>query len=212
MDPEKPKNQPESSWLRQRWAVAPHWLKEVISTIAIFLAAIILAITLNAFAIQSYQVEGQSMEPTLSNNDRLIVNKLPRSFARLTKGDYVPGRGDIVIFNLSGLSISSHKDKQLIKRVMGLPGERVVVKDGHVVVYNKEHPEGFEPDSSGQYKIASSSTAGNVDTTLHGNEIFVAGDNRNNSEDSRYFGPLPVDNIVGRLVLRVLPLNKAQKF
>jgi signal peptidase I len=95
---------------------------------------------------------------------------------------------------------------------VGLPGERVVIKDGSLSVYNQAHPGGYEPDKTGLYHIDTSSTPGNVDITLKADEIFVSGDNRANSEDSRYFGPVKVEQIVGKLSLRFLPLNKAQRF
>ena len=178
-----------------------------------------------AFLIQSYQVDGQSMAPTLQNNDRLIVNKLPRSVAHLTKHPYIPHRGDIIIFNQAGLDFNPNYQKQLIKRAIGLPGERLVVKDGTITVYSKVHPEGFNPDKAGLYQLSaprtpgnveislnSLQTPGNVDITLKSDQIFVVGDNRTNSEDSRYFGPVTVDKILGKLVLRILPINKAHGF
>lgn len=198
--------------LQKRWGSLSGRTREILSTLGILVAAIVLALALTRFVIQSYQVDGQSMETTLSNGDRLLVNKLPRTFARITGGDYVPKRGDIIIFNQSGLSFASGQQKQLVKRVIGLPGERVVVKDGKLTVFNNQYPSGFEPDDSGQYSLSSSTTPGNIDAKLSNNEIFVCGDNRNNSEDSRFFGPLKLDNIVGKLVVRVLPLDKAQRF
>lgn len=157
-------------------------------------------------------VDGQSMESTLQNGDRLIIDKVPRSLAKVTGHAYIPRRGDIVVFNQSGLSLGSDSEKQLIKRVVGLPGERVVIKDGSLSVYNQAHPGGYEPDKTGLYHIDASSTPGNVDITLRVNEIFVSGDNRANSEDSRYFGPVKAEQIVGKLSLRILPLSKAQRF
>lgn len=171
----------------------------------------LIAIFLTAFVIQSYQVEGQSMETTLDNHDRLIVDKLPRTWARLTHHQYVPSRGDIVIFNQTGLSDSVF-EKQLIKRVIGLPGERVVISKGAVMVYNSAHPQGFDPDKTVGYRLSQPFTGSDVDVTLQPDEIFVLGDNRPNSEDSRYFGPVNTDAIVGKLVLRIYPLNKAESF
>src|SRR5579862_938655 len=97
-----------------------------ISTIGLFLSAFLIAILLNTFVIQSYQVDGESMEPTLQNDDRLIVNKIPRTLSRIDGHQFVPQRGDIIIFNEDGLP-GFIGQKQLIKRVIGLPGERVVV-------------------------------------------------------------------------------------
>lgn len=183
------------------------------ASIALFIAGVAVAyFFIQGFLIRTYLVDGQSMETTLRSGDRLIIDKVPRSLARLTGHAYVPHRGDIIIFNQSGLSFGSDSEKQLIKRVVGLPGERVVVKDGNLSIYNQAHPGGYEPDKTGLYHIDASSTAGNVDITLGSSEIFVCGDNRANSEDSRYFGPVSVERIIGKLSLRILPLSKAQRF
>lgn len=124
----------------------------------------------------------------------------------------MPKRGDIIVFNQTGLSDSIYQ-KQLIKRVIGLPGDRVLVSDGHITVFNKAHPDGFDPDAVGKYKINSPTyTSGPPSVTLANNEIFVCGDNRANSEDSRYFGPVKLKNVVGELVLRIMPINKAESF
>jgi signal peptidase I len=188
-------------------------LRSILSTIGLFLLAPIIALSIAAFVIQSYQVDGQSMETTLQDHDRLIVDKAQRTWARLTHHHYLPNRGNIIIFNQAGLpDAGSSTEKQLIKRVIGLPGERVVVKDGNVAIYNSEHPNGFNPDTATGYKISAKYTPGSVDLTVPKDSIFVLGDNRTNSEDSRYFGPVKLDNIVGKLLLRLLPLDKLQKF
>ena len=188
----------------------PAW-RGIASTIGLLLSAFLIAILLNTFVIQSYQVDGESMEPTLQNNDRLIVDKIPRTISRIDGHQYVPKRGDIIIFNQSGLP-GFIGQKQLIKRVIGLPGERVVVTGGKITIYNNSHPNGFNPDTTGDYKITAPATIGNVDVTLQNDELFVCGDNRGNSEDSRYFGPINTNAIVAKLVLRILPINNAQKF
>ena len=105
-------------------------LHSLFSTVGILLLAPLIAVLLTLFVFQSYQVDGPSMETTLQNNDRLIVWKLPRTWARVTGHQYVPGRGDIIILNESGLSTygSNSDTKQLVKRVIGLPGDRVVIK------------------------------------------------------------------------------------
>ena len=188
-----------------------HSWKSVLSTLGLFVAAFLIAILLNTFVIQSYQVDGESMQPTLMNDDRLIVNKIPRTIARIDGHQYVPHRGDIIIFNQTGLPGFTGQ-KQLIKRVIGLPGDRVVVADGRITIYNTGHPDGFNPDTTGDYRIAAPTTVGSVDLTLRSNELFVCGDNRGNSEDSRYFGPINTDAVVAKLVLRILPLNQVKSF
>lgn len=206
MDAGKPPKQPF-------WSKRPAVLKNDWLAVALFIAAIVaLYLFMSSFIIRSYVVEGQSMTTTLQNGDRLLINKVPRSLARLTGNSYIPERGDIVIFKQSGLFSGSAGQKELIKRVIGLPGERVVVKDGSLSIYSQDHPGGFEPDKTGLYSITSLSTPGDVDITLKAGEVFVCGDNRNNSEDSRYFGPLKAEQIVGKLSFRFLPLNKVQRF
>lgn len=199
---------PKTSWFKRH-----HGWSSIISTILLLAIAPLIAFAITAFALQSYQVDGESMETTLQNNDRLIVDKIPRSIARITGHSYIPHRGDIIIFNQANLPDSSFgESKQLIKRVIGLPDEHVVVKNGKITIYNSAKPNGFNPDSSDGYRINAPSTVGDVDITLQSDEIFVCGDNRPNSEDSRYFGPIKTNNIVGKLVLRLLPINKAREF
>jgi signal peptidase I len=187
--------------------------REFLSTGLVLLSALVIAGALIAFVFQSYEVDGPSMQTTLQNHDRLIVWKTPRTWARITGHQYVPQRGNVIVFIESGLSEFGQDDsKQLIKRVIGMPGERVVVNNNVVTVYNKEHPKGFEPDKTLPYGKVIPATTGNIDITLGSNEIFVCGDNRSNSLDSRSFGPVDLKNVVGKLVFRLLPLSHAEKF
>lgn len=189
-------------------------LKSILSTIAILLIAPLIALFITAFVFQSYEVDGQSMQNTLQNNDRLIIWKVARTWSKLTNHDYTPNRGDIIVFVKKGLyELNGSSEKQLIKRVIALPGERVTVKDGVVTVYNKAHPEGFIPDKTLPYGAGIPSISdGNVDIVVPAGEIFVCGDNRANSLDSRSFGPVPVTDIVGKLAVRILPISSAEKF
>ena len=190
-------------------------IKSVITTVLILLAAPIIALFLTSFIFQSYEVDGPSMETTLQNHDRLIVLKTARTWARITGHDYIPHRGDIVIFIKRGLlDAGQGRDKQLIKRVIGLPGDHVVVSDGVLTIYNKQHPEGFQPDKTLPYGNVITTTPGDVDLTVAPGEIFVCGDNRPNSLDSRseVVGPVPAKDIVGKLAVRILPFSNAKKF
>lgn len=188
-------------------------LKGILSTIAVLLIAPLLALTITAYVFQSYEVDGPSMQSTLQDHDRLIIWKVSRTWARLTHHEYVPGRGDVIVFIKKGLYESnSTKEKQLIKRVIALAGERVTVKDGKVTVYNAAHPAGFSPDATLPYGIVITTTDGNLDLTVPANEVFVCGDNRANSLDSRYFGPVPLQDVVGKLVVRILPVSNVKKF
>ena len=190
-------------------------LADFLSTLFAVAAALGLALCLIAFVFQSYQVDGPSMENTLQNNDRLIVWKVPRTIARITGHAYVPNRGDIIIFNEDNLAQFGQSDvKQLVKRVVGLPGDRVVVSNGVVTIYNSQHPNGFDPDKTLPYgkEHVMPVTSGSVDVTLKGNQVFVCGDNRPNSLDSRAFGPVNINDIVGKLVLRIYPLSSVERF
>jgi signal peptidase I len=190
-------------------------LREIISTIGVLVAALLVAFGLIAWVFQSYEVDGPSMQTTLMNHDRLIVWKVPRTIARITHRNYLPHRGDVIIFVESGLSqFGQDNDKQLIKRVIGLPGERVVLQDGVLTVYNSSHPDGFQPDKTMRYGsvINESQDEHSLDITLAKDQLFVCGDNRPDSLDSRTFGPIEAHQIVGKLALRLLPLKDIQKF
>ncbi len=102
--------------------------------------------------------------------------------------------------------------KQLIKRVIGLPGDRIVVKDGVVTVYNKQNPAGFLIDRNGPEKNVIGNTNGNIDETIKSDDIYVMGDNRENSLDSRSFGPIRTTDLVGKLNFRIYPFNSAEHF
>lgn len=193
--------------------------RNVISTFLVLLLAPIVAVVLTLFVFQSYQVDGPSMMPTLQNNDRLVVLKLPKTWSRLTGHPYIPHRGDIIIFTEKNLSaLGASVPKQLVKRVIGLPGDRVVIKDDKITIYNSQNPNGFDPDTTLPYGLNAaeassvSVTTGNVDIIIPPGQVYVCGDNRTNSLDSRYFGTVPANEIVGKLVLRIFPLSTSKVF
>lgn len=189
--------------------------REILSTVCILLAAFGVAVFIIAFVFRSYQVDGPSMQTTLSNGDKLIIWKLPRTIARVTGESYVPKRGDIIVFNETGLGVFGQQNsKQLIKRVIGLPGDHIVINNGINKIYNKAHPKGFDPDKTLAYFKGRHIpyTQGNINITLGANQLFVEGDNRPDSLDSRSFGPINTDQIIGQLVLRVFPIGNARVF
>lgn len=186
---------------------------ELLSTLGILGIALLTALFIIAFVFRSYQVDGASMQSTLQNADKLIIWKVPRSWARITGHDYIPSRGDIVVFQQDGLGqFGQQNSKQLIKRVVALPKERVVVKNGSITVYNNEHSGGFQPDKELPYGKNIPYTSGDVEVTLSEHQLFVVGDNRSDSLDSRTFGPINADQIVGKLILRVFPIGDAKAF
>jgi signal peptidase I len=187
--------------------------RELISTVGILVTALLVALFIIAFVFRSYQVDGPSMESTLQNNDKLIIWKVSRSWAKVTGHDYIPARGDIIVFSESGLSqFGQENTKQLIKRVIGLPGDRVIVRDGRFTIYNAAHPKGFNPDTTLPYGKNIPPTSGTVDVTLGKHQLFVSGDNRPDSLDSRAFGPINTNQVIGKLLLRVFPIGSAKAF
>ncbi len=187
--------------------------KNLIATLAVLVAAPLVALFITSFVFQSYEVFGPSMQSTMHNGDRLIVLKAPRSWAKITKHTYMPGRGQIVIFTKTGLMLDSNSgSEQLIKRVMALPGEKVTVKDGILTVYNTAHPDGFQPDKESAYGSAITHTGIDGEWTVGAGQVFVCGDNRDNSLDSRTFGPISTNDIVGSAAFRFLPIKQTKTF
>lgn len=165
-------------------------LTEWVKAISIALVCGI-AITL---VIQPTMVSGQSMHPTLENNDYLIIN-------RLAYGTDEPQRGDIVVFKTKLTDNKSHKEKNLVKRVIALPGEHIVIKDSKVYINDKLLDESY---------IKGIYTSGYIDMIVPNNQVFTMGDNRPESADSRMeeIGTVSLDDIVGKVSLRLYPFDK----
>lgn len=178
----------------------------------IFLLFVVIGTALiNTFIFRSFNVSGHSMENTLHDGDRLIVNRLPVTAAQLQNKPYVPERGQIIVFKNPHF-VDGMQDAFLVKRVIGLPGERVVVKDGVVTVYNDQHPNGHVYDTDFQKNGVGpqSPSSGDADMIVAADTVFVAGDNRigGNSYDSRVgLGTIPLFDIVGPVSLRIYPFN-----
>jgi len=189
--------------------------REFLSFAGIILLALVFAFLIITFVFRSYSVDGPSMEPTLQNQNKLIVWKVPRTWARITGHQYVPKRGDIIVFTEANLSAcGQNTSRQLIKRVIGLPNNKIVIKNGTVTVYSKNHPNGFRPDQTLGYDKSHfiQPTTPNETIQLNSHQLFVLGDNRPVSCDSRIFGPINTSQVIGKLVLRILPLSEARVF
>ena len=184
--------------------------REVIET-AIFALLMFLAVRM---VVQNFRVEGMSMDPTYHTGQYVLVNKALYTRLNLKAiadvlpfwsveddGRYLfraPQRGDVVVFEPP---IVNRGDRDFIKRVIGEPGDRVAVRDGHVFVNDQQLVEPYIPQAQttcfGQY----------CDVTLGEDEYFVLGDNRANSSDSRYWGPVKGSRIIGRAWLIYLPFS-----
>lgn len=155
---------------------------------------------------------GPSMEPTLYTGDRLIVNRLPVTWAQLQNKTYVPERGQIIVFK-NPQFVPGSPDEYIVKRVIAFPGERVTVSGGVLTVYNQQYPGGFQPDRLTAGPGAP--TSGQVDTTVSDGTLFVAGDHRvgSFSYDSRSgLGLIPFYDIIGPVSLRLFPFDKIRTF
>jgi signal peptidase I len=152
--------------------------------------AIVIVVPFRIFIAQPYVVNGASMDPTFKSADYLIVDQLSYRF-------HTPTRGSVLIFKYP-----KNPTLYFIKRVIGLPGETVNINGGAVTIKNNTHKDGFvltEP-----YVVYTKSD--NLSITLKSDEYFVMGDNRAGSADSRLWGPVPKEDIVGRPVLRLFPI------
>jgi signal peptidase I len=159
--------------------------------------AIGLALFIRFFVAAPYVVSGASMEPNFQDWNYLIIDRVSYDLG-------APQRGDVIVFNLP-----EDTSRALIKRVIGLPGETVELSGTGptVTIVNKEHPQGFtlsEPYLSPE----NLGGASNMQVTLGPDQYFVLGDNRKVSADSRLWGVLPRTDIVGRVVVRLYPLNE----
>ncbi len=151
-----------------------------------------LALFIRFFIAAPYVVSGASMEPTFDDWHYLIIDRLSYDLTE-------PRRGDVIVFDLP-----QDTSRSLIKRIIGLPGETVVLKGQIVTIINKDTPAGFtlaEP-----YLDPANLTGSNeMEVTLGADQFFVLGDNRRVSADSRLWGTLPRNDIVGRVILRLFP-------
>ena len=163
----------------------------------VVLISLIIIIPIRYYVIQPFFVKGSSMEPTFQDGDYLIVDELSYHF----RG---PERGEVIVFRYP------QDPKQFyIKRVIGLPGETIRVADNQILIKNNENPKGFFLDESIYLSIG---TSGNVEKTLENNQYFVIGDNRDHSFDSRRWGELENDLIIGKVLFRVWPIESASAF
>ncbi len=165
-----------------RWAVALDWV--IFATFTVLVAWV-----LQAFVVSSFWIPSESMVPTLEVNDRILVNKTETS----------PGRGDIMVFHTPPMLAGAGPD-DLVKRVVGLPGETIEGRDGAVYVNGQRLAEPYLPTPT--------TTAPFAPRTLGDDEYFMMGDNRGSSEDSRVFGPIARRDFVGEAFFRFWPISR----
>lgn len=160
------------------------------------LLAIIIVIPIRTFIAQPFLVSGVSMDPTFKTHDYLIINEISYYFRE-------PKREEVVVMKYP-LDTSTF----FIKRIIGLPLETITVKNGEITIINKDNPRGFKIDS--KYVIDKHKSFESFSVTLGPTEYFVMGDNRKESSDSRFWGPLPRKDIIGTPIIRLFPFNKIE--
>jgi signal peptidase I len=174
-------------------------VRNIIEWIAIIAAALVVALVIKTFLFQAFYIPSDSMQPTLKPNDRVLVNKLSYKLHPIH-------RGDIVVFKRPPSEAGDPTIKDLIKRVIGLPGETIEERAGFVFINGVQLKESYLPPE------AQGVTTSLPPTRIGPNQYFVMGDNRTNSKDSRYIGTIPKSLIVGRAFIRVWPLSKIRLF
>lgn len=201
-------------------------VKDILGLLLFVVGVVVGTLVLNAYVFRSYNVVGGSMENTLHDNDRVIVDRLPVTWSHFLGQEYVPERGQVIVFmngsaegKLTCEPPKDVKDQYIIKRVIGLPGERVQLKDGKFTVYGRGEENGFNPDEKtrkNENDGPKEHTAGEIDIIVPDGEIFVSGDNREKSEsshDSRNgLGTVPLCRVVGPVKVRLFPFNKIRTF
>jgi len=163
----------------------------------IVVIAALIVIPIRYFLFQPFFVRGQSMDPNFASGDYLIIDEISYRFR-------APQRGEVIVFKYP-----ENPSQRFIKRIIGLPGETIKIEGGTISIYSGE--DIWVLDES-EYLLSDLSTAGNIDIILQDDEYYVLGDNRHFSFDSRRFGPLPRDNIIGMVLLRAWPFNSLEKF
>lgn len=161
-------------------------------TFRFLLIALVIVLPIRFFIAQPFVVSGASMEATFSTGEYLIVDQLTYRFEE-------PKRGDVIIFKYP-----KDPSKYFIKRIIGLPGDTISISGHTVTITNSEHPDGFTLEET--YTL-DARPLGNLTEILGEDEYFVMGDNRDASSDSRSWGALTRDKIVGRALLRLFPLD-----
>ena len=165
-------------------------------TAKIIIIALLIVAPIRYFVFQPFFVKGQSMDPNFENGDYLIVYELTYRFR-------APERGEVVVFKYP-----NDLSQRYIKRIIGLPGETVEIKDGKITISNASGKEVLNE----KYLPSGTATPGDMKTTLDQNDYFVLGDNRLASSDSRRWGLLPEEDIIGRVLLRAWPLSAFAAF
>jgi signal peptidase I len=187
----------------------------IIEVVKMFLLALIIIVPVRMFLFQPFIVRGASMEPNFHEREYLIINEFgyKNTPVSILGKDLVTVKPHKELERLSIVVFRAPYDQKqfYIKRVIGLPGETVTIDNGSVKITNAENPEGMILDESA-YLPEGRMTNGSMTVTLAQDEYYVLGDNRPASSDSRTFGPLHKDMVIGKVLLRAWPINEFETF
>ncbi len=193
----RPQDPTDTIWHRKFGPVVGAVAVFVLEVLQIVIISAAIIIPIRYFLIQPFYVKGASMEPNFYDHEYLIIDELSYRMRE-------PLRGEIVVFRYP-----RDPSQYFIKRVIGLPGETVEISNAQVVIFNEENPNGKALEE--EY-LEGELTQGKKKITLGPDEYFVLGDNRDESLDSRSFGPVTMDDIIGRVWVRGLPLSRVTTF
>lgn len=183
--------------------------------VKVFFWALVIIVPIRMFLFQPFFVQGASMEPNFENGDYLIINELGYKQTNINIGNlHIISLGSFKDFERYDVAVFRYpmdKKKFFIKRVIGLPGEEVKIQNGKIKIYNDQNTEGFILNES-EYLSSNifTRTSGEVDIKLGNDQYFVLGDNRSASYDSRAWGAVSKNDIVGKVLLRAWPVSKAE--
>ncbi|MBI1866482.1 MAG: signal peptidase I [Candidatus Staskawiczbacteria bacterium] len=189
----KSNNQPNEE--QTKINIVKKYFPFVFEVLKIFVIASVIVLPIRYFLFQPFIVKGESMVPNFQSGDYLIIDEISYKFKN-------PERGDIIVFKYP-----KDTSQKFIKRVIGLPGETVEIKDGKVTIYKDQKSQTLDE----KYLPNPSGTIGTLKLILTADEYFVLGDNREFSYDSRVWGSVPAKNIIGKVFLRVLPVVNISK-
>ncbi len=198
MEPQEPQNLPENKTFFSGFASSALLIWDFLKIIII---ALVIIVPIRYFVFQPFIVSGSSMEPNFYNGEYLVIDEISYHIKD-------PKRGDVVV-----LRYPKDPDQFFIKRVVGLPGEKIEIENGKVTIINDSHPNGFTlteeylPNQALTYPHDPKIVGGKKVLTLKDTEYFMLGDNRLASSDSRDWGVLSRDGMVGKVFLRALPLT-----
>lgn len=168
-----------------------------LEVVQIVVIAALIIWPIRAYLVKPFYVRGASMEPTFADREYLLIDEITYRF-------HEPKRGDVVVFKYP-----LDPGEFFIKRIVGMPGDRISIANGKVIITNEDRTDGVILDE--EY-TAFAHTSGNEDVTLNPDEYFVMGDNRSASLDSRNFGPVKEDFLVGKVWFRGWPVDKISTF